>query len=79
MKIVNYQQKVLIRILIECLKVEDSPCLGFFEDVGLEVWLMFFFDILAVHDVNSTFKQSSFNTHSAELLNESRLSNSITA
>ena len=37
MKIVNYQQKVLIRILIECLKVEDSPCLGFFEDVGLEV------------------------------------------
>lgn len=56
MEIVNYEKKVLICVFIEGLQIEYSSCLWFFENVGFKVRLMFLFNILTVHYVDSALE-----------------------
>lgn len=78
MEIVNYQQEVLICVFVEGLEVEYCSRLGFFENVCLEIGLMLLFNVLAVHYIDPALEKSSLDAHTAELLDEGGLSNSIT-
>lgn len=52
-EIIDEEEEIFIGIFVEGLKVENRSCLGFLVDVGLEVRLMFFLDLLPLHYVHA--------------------------
>ena len=77
-EVVDHQEQVRVRVFVEGLEVEHSRwILGHLCNVVLEIWLALLFDFFAFDYVDSTWKESSLDADSAELLDESALADSI--
>ena len=72
-EVIDEEQEVLVSVLVEGLEVEDVAALGLLVDVGLEVRLVLFLDLLPLHYVHPVLVEPPLHAHPPDLLQERTL------